>query len=691
MSDTDQQQPPADGPISSATGLPDGILPPENGVVRRRAIVVLVVGLLAYLSSFSGVFLFDDDHAIVQNPYIRSLWPISRAMSAPQQATVAGRPLVSLSLAFNYALGGLNPWGYHAFNLIVHLLCGLLLFGIVRRTLSSGRIQDRTGQAAPVLAMIIALLWVVHPLQTESVTYVIQRTESMMGLFYLLTLYCFIRSGAAPQSLAWKVAAVLSCALGMACKEVMVTAPLMVLLYDRIFVADSFRQIAARRYGLYLGLAATWIILAISSAAGPRSASVGFAHGISAFDYAKNQCLAILTYLKLAFWPHPLLLDYGTPQSLPVGQVAPYAAALAVLLAATVISLIYRPWLGFLGAWFFIILAPTSSFVPIITEVAAERRVYLPLAAVIALVVVGAYGLVNFLGRGHLRPRHVRQTATAFAFAAICVLGILTDRRNRLYQDDAKMWHSVLAVNPRSLAARTNQVHSLVRAGKAAEAERLCVEALEIKPDDLEILINMGIALFQQGRKEQGIEAIRKALVIRPDSPSAHYNLGFALQQTYQFKAAVIEFRAVQRVEPYNLAAYVLAGDALLEQGYLDEALAELRKAVLMALPDTSKAVLAAIHLKMALILTRQGKSSEAIAESRAAVAVDPQNHQAHFTLGLGLEKEGKMDEAIRAYQAALALKPGYADAEQALLISLQRQKSQRTINNEDGTADRQP
>jgi hypothetical protein len=155
--------------------------------------VIVAAGLWAYHNSFQGPFIFDDVGNILENPTIRHLWPIWETLSPPQRSGIAGRPVINLSLAVNYACGGTRVGGYHALNLGVHILAGLTLFGIVRRTLLQPRLRERFGPPADGLALITAVLWTIHPLQTESVTYIIQRCESIMGLFYLLTLYCFIR------------------------------------------------------------------------------------------------------------------------------------------------------------------------------------------------------------------------------------------------------------------------------------------------------------------------------------------------------------------------------------------------------------------------------------------------------------------------------------------------------------------
>ncbi|HUI06351.1 MAG TPA: hypothetical protein VL486_05040, partial [Verrucomicrobiae bacterium] len=203
---------------------------------RQRFIplVVVAAGLLAYQNSFTGSFVLDDYASIPGNPTIRRLWPIWQPLSPPHRGwlTVEGRPLINLSLAINYALSGYNVWGYHALNLAVHILAGLTLLGIVRRTLLQPALRARFGAVASELALATAVLWTVHPLQTESVTYIVQRAESIMGLFYLLTLYCFIRGAESPlagngkwfmgngswepQARLWYGLSVMACALGMA-------------------------------------------------------------------------------------------------------------------------------------------------------------------------------------------------------------------------------------------------------------------------------------------------------------------------------------------------------------------------------------------------------------------------------------------------------------------------------------------
>ncbi|HSC28489.1 MAG TPA: glycosyltransferase family 39 protein, partial [Vicinamibacterales bacterium] len=248
--------------------------------LRWRAVLIVLAGALTYWNSLSGPFVFDDRGSILDNHTIEKLWDPS-VFSAPHETPVAGRPVVNVSFALNYALGGRDVRGYHAGNVAVHLLCALLVFGIVRRTLQLPANQARFGRAGVDMAFAAALIWAVHPLNSEVVNYLTQRTESLMALFYLLVLYAGIRAidkrVAGRRRLGWEAIAVVSSALGMACKESMATVPLVILLYDRVFVFDSLRRALRDRWPFYTALAATWLVLAAMMWTAPRTLSAGFA------------------------------------------------------------------------------------------------------------------------------------------------------------------------------------------------------------------------------------------------------------------------------------------------------------------------------------------------------------------------------------------------------------------------------
>jgi protein O-mannosyl-transferase len=533
-------------------------------------VIIIVAAVAAYHNSFSGLFLLDDQSAIADNPSIRQL---GSALSPPPAATTGGRPILNLTFALNYALGGMNVWGYHAFNLLVHTLAGLTLFGVVRRTLLKPALSARFGAAAWPLALAMAVIWVVHPLQTEAVTYISQRAESLMGLFYLLALYCFIRSqdsgdrnqekrsglrppcppkpwqrrmaSSLPVLLSlgeggWLLASIFSCLLGVMSKETIVTAPLIILLYDRTFVAGSFVEACQQRWRYYLGLAGTWLLLLARLRLGLHHQSVGFDLGVTRWNYALTSCRSVALYLKLAIWPHPLVLDYGNNIVHHAVDVLPYGLVLVVLIAGLMLALWRWPVVGFAGAWFFIILAPTSSVVPIAGEPMAESRMYLSLAAVIGLAVLGLY---TWIGRRSL-----------ILFAAVAVgLGWLSIRRNEDYHTALAIWGETLAKQPDNERAHNEFGRALAEIpGRLPEAIDQFEAALRLNPNFAEAHSNLGMALAEvPGRLPEAIDQFEAALRLDPDFAIAHNNLGAVLANSPgRLPEAISQFETALRIKP---------------------------------------------------------------------------------------------------------------------------------------------
>jgi tetratricopeptide (TPR) repeat protein len=564
----------------------------------RLVLPIVAAGLLAYANGLDGPFIYDDA-PLLEDRDIRRLVPPWQVIDASPYAGVAGRPVVHYSLALNYALGGLDVRGYHVLNLVVHLACTLVLLGVVRRTfdLAGGRLRE----ASRGLAAAVALIWMLHPLQTECVDYISQRSESIMGLFFLLTLYASIRALDADRRRSWTVVAIASCALGMASKEVMVTAPLMVVLYDAAFAGRPVARLLPERRALYAGLAACWIVLAGLMATGPRATSVGFSLGTSALDYAKNQCVVVLDYLRLVVWPHPLVLDYGYPRALSLGDVAPYATLLLALLAATAVLLVWRPRIGFPAAWTFLILAPTSSIVPIVTEIGAERRMYLPLAGPVVLAVAGGYLLIRQLRSG----RNARRFGVALTLVLAALLAAGTVRRNRDYRSATSILRTAVAARPDNHRAHGNLGKALQLEGKLDEATAHYRRALDLRPDYPEGLNNLGSVFKAREQTDEAVEHFRRAIEVKPDYANAHYNLATTLQTLGRLAEAVVHYRQALRLEPDHARAHNNLGTALGSQGKLDEAILHLREALRLE-PGYAEA-----RRNLELALERSGRTDD--------------------------------------------------------------------------------
>jgi tetratricopeptide (TPR) repeat protein len=598
--------------------------------------LIVLAAILVYGNSLDAPFVFDDAPAIIENPSILRLSALGAVLSPPTTAgSAAGRPLVNLSLALNYAAGGLEPRGYHLVNLGLHALAALTLFGSVRRTLQQPVMREVCRRDARPLATVIALLWTTHPLLTESVTCTVQRTELLGALFLLLALYSFIRTlepGAAGH---WSFLAVAACYTGVTAKEIVAVAPLLVLAYDRLFNTSSPGEAWRRRWRLHLMLAGSWVLLGWLIASGAqRGGTVGFGFGVSAWEYLLTQCHAIVLYLKLSFWPYPLVLDYGTDVVRRLGDVLPQAALLVLLAGATLWGLCRRLPAAFAGFWFFAILAPSSSVVPLVSQPIAEHRMYLPLAAVLALVVLATH---RWLGRRSL----LLWVAIAVPFAG------LTVRRNADYHSPIAIWTDTVAKRPGNSRAHSLLSLALTKAGRHAEALAASREAARLAPASPEMHYNLGNALLQSGQPAEAVTIFRTALRLRPAYAEAHCNLGVALLTLRQGREAYTHFQAALQLRP-----------------------------------DFADA-----HYNLGNLFAQTGRLALAIPSYAAALAAAPNRADAHFNLGKALLESGRPAEAILHFETVLHLTPQDADA--ALNLALARQSATSPIGDPGGTAPR--
>ena len=611
---------------------------------------LVLAGVAAFSSALDGPFLFDDEWTVLENPHVRALWPLWDSMSAPPQHALGGRPVVAFSFALSYALGGLDPWGYHLWNLAVHVLAALALFGVVRRTCRLPRMSAAIRAWADRLAFAVALIWLVHPLQTEVIGYLTQRTESMAGLFYLLTLYAAIRTMEQPSSSGWTAAAVLACGLGMASKETMATAPVAVLLYDAVFAAGSLSKALRDRAPLYAGLAFTWVLLAWLVADGPRWRSAGFSSGVSPSTYLLHQPAMILTYLKLVVWPSPLVFDYGRTTPIALSVAMPALLVASALLAATIAALWKYPMVGYLGAAFWIALAPSSSIVPIATEVGAERRMYLPLAALITLLILAARWAIRRL----VADLPARRAVGAAALGATCVACIwLTALRNIEYRSEVGIWQTVIdrRPNPR---AHYNLAGSLVESGRADEAMAHYRAAADGEP---QAHYAMAFELEKRGDLAEATGEYEQYLVREPGGTqalAAHIRLGVTRMQLGRLPEAVTSLEAALAMRPDDPDALGAYAHALAESGRIADSVLAFEGLVRVT-PDDAEA-----HQSLGLALLAERRATDAVAPFERAVALDPRDGRKHAMLGSTLLTAGRTAEGLASLNRAFAL--GYED-----------------------------
>jgi tetratricopeptide (TPR) repeat protein len=624
-------------------------------------LALVVAGLLVYANSLSAPFVFDDTGTIVLNPFLRQLWPLTAAWRAPVQSAVSGRPVVALSLAISHAMGGLDPATFRAWNIAVLIFSALLLFGILRRIFRHHLVDHRRG--AEGLAFASALIWLVHPLQTELVDYVTQRTESMMGMLYLLTFYATVRAIHNDRdSKRWTALAITACTLGMASKESMATAPLMMLLYDVVFEAGSFKEAWRRRKGLYVGLASTWLVLAALVAQAPRWRSAGLSSGATPWTYLLHQAVMIVTYLRLSVWPQPLVLDYGPTLPIALRTALPPALVVLSLLAATAIGWWKRPAIAFLGIWFFVTLAPSSSVIPIATEVGAERRMYLPLAAIVVIAVVAARAALQRMpAEAFVRPA----IAGAAALAVVStVLGALAVRRNAEYHSPPGLWLGVVERRPTG-RAHHNLAIALKDDGRTDEA---IAHYRQAAADEPAAHYALGFELASRGSHEEAVTHLREFIRRDPDdqlAPKAQFLLGQSLTRLNRKGEAAEAFRQVLQMRPRDADASVALADLLLIDDRYADAI-PLYRNYLSAMPDDVGA-----HHNLGLSLLSTDQTEEAIQEFQRSVTLKPADPDLSLALGHALAAAGRLEQALTQFERGLKLAPSHIQLMSAVGVTL--------------------
>lgn len=506
--------------MNSRVAAVNNTLPPA----WPAALLIVLAGFLAYSDSFQGAFVFDDVQSIPENRDIRSLSPLSRVLTSQRTATVIGRPLLSLSLAVSYALHRADVRGYHFFSLLVHLLTALTLFGVLRRTFLLPLLAPRWQRGATLRAAIITLLWVVHPLASSAVLYIVQRAELLAGLAYLLTIYAFLRSVASERSGLWQLIAVVCCAAGMAVKETVATVPLAVLLIDRLLVASSWRELWQRRWKLYLGLAATWLELAALVAFSQgRKGSAGFGAEMTSWHYLLTQSDALVKYLSLSVWPQPLVFDYGFDVAHSLIEVWWQAVVIATLLAITFLLAWRRPQVALLPLLFFLILGPTSSVVPLITHTIAEHRMYLPLAIVLTILILAAE---SFFTRNPARsPGRAAQQVGLIAIGALAVTwSVWTHNRAADYVTPLTLWQDTLRKRPQNARAHNNVGAEYANQGDLTRARREFEQSITLRPDYADPHGNLGNLFLREQQFARALQEFDEAIRLNSGSPH-HYLL----------------------------------------------------------------------------------------------------------------------------------------------------------------------
>lgn len=575
-------------------------------------LIVAVAILAAWSNSYQSPLVFDDLGSIRDNDSIRAPVSLNNLLHPPSEGgqTVSGRPLLNISFAINHWVSGENYAVYRVTNVLIHIISAFLVFGISRQTIDHLPFEKKSA-LQPYFPTLLSLIWALHPLTTSAVSYLVQRAESLCALFLLLTLYAFIRARSSAKPVAWLTLSLAACFAGAATKEIMVAAPLIVLLWQWTFMKRP-PQVAPKKTRIiyHTLLFSSWIPLAfLTINTGDRAGTASLTVGASSLEYLQIQAWAILHYLQLALWPSQLIFDYGRDLTLDSAFIwIGCGLVVILLLVASIFLTIKRSPLGFLGLSCFLILAPTSSIFPL-SDPVFEHRFYLPLAFVSAFLLLVLFRLLK--------------SKTIYLLVPLAfVLGIFTFQRNIDYQDGFTLWKQSVDYRPENARAQTN----------------------------------LGTLYLDKGRIDKAIKHLKTAVNLRP-TPLRHHNLANSYALDRQFNKAIEHYESVLATEPEFQLSRIGLAQTLVEVKDYPSAI-EAFKVFIERDPSSPIA-----WRGLAKAYEGTGDTDKSIEAYERIVSLGPNNASSFFDLGDALARGQRFEDAKTAFQKAAELDEGDGQA----------------------------
>ena len=530
--------------------------------------LIALVGLLVYSNTFNVPFVFDDRMYIEENPMIKD----SRYLFHPSdsdilrlrenvKSTRKTRSMGYLSFFLNYKLHGLKVTGYHAVNLLIHILNSLLVYFLVILTFKTPFLKKSTLNSK-YIALFTGLLFVAHPIQTQAVTYICQRFASLVTFFYLLSVLAYIRSRLSEsnaQRYALYALSLISAVLAMKTKENAFTLPLAVALYELMFLEESFKKRVL--YLLPLLLTMLIIPLSVIDFDKPVGEAIGEATRtqleISRSDYLLTQFRVLVTYLRLLALPVNQNLDYDYPvfDSFFNPQVFLSFFFLLSLLCLSV-YLLRRSrkteaglrLIAFGVLWFFITLSVESSLIPI-ADVIFEHRVYLPSVGTFVALSMAIFLITQ---KGH----RIKIPALIGSVLIIVILLGTAYARNIVWRSEISLWEDVVRKSPDITWAHVNLGISYRKAGMDDKAIQQYEAALQLSPDFHVPYNNLGNLYLDRGFYDKAIYYYQAALRRRPNYAEAHHNLGLVYSKKGMDDKAKQQYQEALRINPNFIEAH---------------------------------------------------------------------------------------------------------------------------------------
>ena len=634
-------------------------------------VLIGLVGIIIYANSFDCSFHFDDFSNIVDNPDVhdvtdlRSIWKFN-----------SRRFVGDLSFAFNYHVHQVDVFGYHLVNLLIHLGASLLVWRLVMLILATPVMRSSNlAQHKRLVALFCGLIFVAHPLQTQAVTYIVQRLAALATLFYLASLCLYLqgrlanRRRTAVMSYIGLAATFLA---GIFTKEIVYTLPLMLVVFEfSLMETGNFREIVTgRRVLLYIvpplavsALILTFLVMKFGTYIifHPSPSQRLLDPELTSIRYLMTQFRVIWVYLRLLVLPVGQNLDHDFPASL--GFLTPGTTFIGFLfllgLFGTAIRLFSRKRIIALGIlWFFITLSVESSFKPL-GNVMFEHRLYLPMFGYSLFVASVLYDLVGI------------RSLRAYVLIIVALMSMnagLTFRRNFVWKDEITLWRDVVRKSPRKPRPYNNLANALSLVGRDEEAKGYLTQAIRLYPGYADAYNNLGIIYLREGNLEQARAMFERAIEINFYQTTARNNLGKVLLMQGHIQEAKASFQNALDQKLYHPEALNNMGDILCREGNFEEAITMFRRAVELD-PYFTEA-----YMNLGDALYHEGRTEEAQHYYEKALSILPELPETYFNGGNEFMDKGKFDEAENQYRHAVLLKPGFAMAQVNLGIALGEQ-----------------
>jgi tetratricopeptide (TPR) repeat protein len=601
---------------------------------------------------------FDDNVYITENPHVKLGLTLKGVVWAFTTMYAANwHPLTWLSHMLDCQLYGLNPAGHHLTNLVFHIVNALLLFFVLKR------ITRRVWMSG-----FVAALFALHPLHVESVAWVAERKDVLSTFFWMLTMWMYVHYVEKP-GLKRYLLVLLSFALGLLSKPMLVTLPFVLLLLDywpfgrfqfggavvhheadgSISPADrriSALRLVGEKAPLFLLSALSSIVTVVAQQRGGAVVSLE-THSIE--SRFANALVSYITYIEKMIWPSHLAIFYPYPETFPIWKVAGAGLLLVCLSILVIRAARKRPYLVVGWIWYLGTLVPVIGLVQVGSQAMADRYTYVPL---IGLSIIVAEGVPDLLGRW----RHRRVALSIFAGLLLSILMTLTKLQVRHWQNDVTLFRHAGEVTTNNHLSHANLGAALFRQGKYQESIIHSREALRIKPDSAEPHNNIGLALAHLGEHQEAIVHWEEALRIKPDFADAHSNLGMALSHLGKYQEAFSHYREALRIKPDAADAHNNLGGELRRLGRHEEAIAHFTEALKIK-PDYAEA-----HGNLGNIFTELGRVEEAITQYNEALRIKSDFAEVRLSLGLAYLRVGNRDSAMKEYEILKKVNPDLAN-----------------------------